>query len=317
MDISHPEPAGEGSLTNVRSCIRKRFFALCLKVLRMTKNNFFEYLFPKFCVGCGMEGVWLCQNCEEKILPVVTQVCPDCGRISEFGTYCELCRYDITFKKVKGKKKPVKVLKRKPLQGIITAAYYEEGPIREIIHHFKYNSVTELADVLVRLMCNTLKECHCDDRLLHLSEVRNDKEKDRHCEERSDAAIYFDIVTFAPLHYRRLAERGYNQAEILAQGIGKVIKPARPVGGLLVKKKKTQRQVVLKGSKRRKNLKGVFKLTKSLRPAITGKQSIVLKNKNILIIDDISTTGATLNECAKVLKEAGAKKVWGMVVARG
>lgn len=235
------------------------------------KTNFFEYLFPKFCVGCGAEGVWLCQDCEDKILPVVTQVCPDCGRISCLGKYCK------------------KYGKNKKINGIICATYYEEGPTREIIHHFKYNSVTELADYLVPFMSITF----------------------------SQNKIPIDIITFAPLHYRRLAERGYNQAEILAEGLGESCK--LPVTKLLVKTKKTERQVVLKGAKRRKNLKGVFKLTKSLRAPLAGgeKQSIVLKGKNILIIDDISTTGATLNECAKVLKEAGAKKVWGLVVAKG
>jgi competence protein ComFC len=258
-------------------------------------NFVYEYLFPKFCVGCGVEGTFLCQECEQKILPVATQVCPDCGRISEHGLYCELCRYDITYKKVPGKKKPVKIVKRKPLQGIITAAYYEEGPIREIIHHFKYNSVTELSDVLVRLLSDALLRCHC--------------------EERSDAAIYFDIVTFTPLHFRRLAERGYNQAEILAKGLG--ISTKLSVIKLLTKTKKTQRQVVLQGARRRKNLQGVFKIRSKYQELSACRQGRSIKGKNILIIDDISTTGATLNESAKVLKEAGAKKVWGLVVARG
>lgn len=75
---------------------------------------------------------------------------------------------------------------------------------------------------------------------------------------------------------------------------------------LLEKKKNTKRQVELKGRERRKNLEGVFAFKDG-----------DLKGKTIIIVDDVTTTGATLNECAKVLKKAGAKEVWGLVVARG
>lgn len=240
----------------------------------------FALLFPKFCVGCDEEGTWLCPKCQKKILKVATQVCPQCGRVSTLGLYCKLCRYDTILVKVKGEEKPKKKKIRKPLEGILTTVYFKEGPTREIIHHYKYNSVTELAKYLVPLMSETLKE--------HM--------------------LPLDIITFTPLFIKRLAERGYNQSEILAQGIGKNVKI--DVENLLTKTKSTKRQVVLKGEKRRKNLKGVFKLR-------IKNDELRIKGKNILIIDDITTTGATLNECAKTLKDAGANMVWGLVVARG
>lgn len=241
-------------------------------------------LFPKFCVGCNEEGTWLCSKCRKKILKVVTQVCPQCGRVSTLGLYCKLCRYDTVLVKVEGEEKPKKKKKRKPLGGILTTAYFKEGPTREIIHHYKYNSVTELAKYLVPLMSETLKE--------HM--------------------LPLDIITYTPLFRKRLAERGYNQSEILAQGIGKNLKI--DVENLLTKRKSTKRQVILKGKKRRENLKGVFKL-RSKNNAF--RHVLRIKGMNILIIDDITTTGATLNECAKVLKEAGANMIWGLVVARG
>lgn len=222
---------------------------------------FLDFLFPKFCVDCQVEGTFLCEDCSKNILPVITQVCPECGRISKNGKYCKNCE------------------KNKKISGILVACYYEEGPIREIIHNFKYNSATELSKILSKLMSETLKE----------------------------NKIKIDLITFVPLHFRRLASRGYNQSEILAKEIGTSCK--LQVSKLLVKTKKTKRQVELIGTKRKKNLNKVFKVEKSKVHKV--------ENKNILLIDDISTTGATLNECAAVLKAAGAKKVWGLVVARG
>ena len=229
------------------------------------KVVFLDLLFPRFCVSCGIEGTWLCASCKEDIVLVKSQLCAGCQRLSPNGRYCPKCR------------------KGKALKGIIVASYYEEGPIREMIHNFKYNSVTELDNELVDLLYQAFK---------------NFKENN----------IKIDIITFAPLHSARLAQRGYNQAEILANKLsGKTKIEVKP---LLYKNKKTKRQVELTGKKRRENLLGVFGTRmKNLESSV--------KNKKILIIDDITTTGTTLNECAKVLKDAGAKEIWGLVVARG
>lgn len=217
-----------------------------------------DYLFPKFCVGCQREGVFLCSACQKKILLVAMPTCPDCQRLSEKGRYCQKCR------------------KGKALKGIIIASYYEEGPMREIIHNFKYNSVIAFGDFLAKILANSLKNF----------------EK-------------FDLITFVPLHPRRQAQRGYNQSQILAENAAKILN--KKCENLLIKTKATKRQVGLQGAIRRKNLKGVFRV----------KKDIDINSKNIIIIDDITTTGTTLNECARSLKEAGAREVWGLVVARG
>jgi competence protein ComFC len=204
------------------------------------------------------------------------QVCIGCGRLSERGEFCQKCRFDIELIKQNGKKLK-KIKKRKPLQGIITASYFEEGPIREMIHNFKYNSALELKKDFGELLFQAFQNSN----------------------------LKIEIITFTPLHIRRLNQRGYNQSELLARELS--LKSKIPAKSLLKKRKNTLRQVELKGDKRRKNLEGVF--------AFEGRPNI--KGKNILIIDDIATTGTTLNECAKVLKKAGAKKIWGLVVARG
>lgn len=117
--------------------------------------------------------------------------------------------------------------------------------------------------------------------------------------------IHNSILTFVPMHWRRRAQRGYNHSEILARNVGKIL--GLEVEGLLVKKQATRRQAELSGAKRRTNLSGVF----------APKTNIDIKKRQIIIIDDVTTTGSTLNECAAVLKLAGAKEVWGLVVSRG
>lgn len=220
------------------------------------KNFILDLIFPRFCVGCNLEGSLLCRKCAGKIIQIKAQICPECQRLSENGKFCKKCA------------------KKFDLSGIIVAAYFEEGPIREMVHNFKYNHVLELKKELTDLLNKAVNQ-------------------------------EFDLITFTPLHHRRLAERGFNQSEVLAQELSKRVKI--PCESLLIKTKYTKRQVGLSGSKRRKNLTNVFK--------VKSNQDIV--GKKILIIDDITTTGTTLNECAKALKSAGAKEVWGMVVARG
>ena len=115
---------------------------------------------------------------------------------------------------------------------------------------------------------------------------------------------FFDCIVPVPLHKRRGAERGFNQSELLAVPISRKI--GCPVNIFSLKRKKyTVPQVSLSGEVRRKSLFGVFFCVK--------KEEII--GKNIILIDDIYTTGSTMEECSKVLKEAGAQKVWGLVVA--
>ncbi|MEI6039961.1 MAG: ComF family protein [Candidatus Berkelbacteria bacterium] len=233
-----------------------------------------DFLFPKYCVNCGSEVLstdgWVCFECTQKIVPVVSQICPECEKLSPMGEYHSNCR------------------KGKSLKGIICSTYFHEGPVREMIHNLKYNGVSELAAPLARLM----------ERALEKSEIRilNDKFDVRN----SDF-----VITYVPMHNSRKATRGYNHAEILAREIGQKLNIK--VEDLLIKKSKTRRQAELSGNARRKNLSGAFAV----------KPDICIKNCKIIIVDDVTTTGSTLNECAKVLKTAGAKEIWGLVIARG
>lgn len=253
---------------------------MVVKIFRQTKTIFLDLLFPKHCVNCGREGATVCLNCAQKIIPVVSQVCPECGKLEASSMYHEACR------------------KGKYLKGIITSAYFEEGPIREMIHNFKYNGVVELGEPLAGLMVKALKENF-------KIQISNCKSISKLKTSKFDIGNWEFVITFVPLHWRRQAQRGYNQAEILARAVGE--KMNIDVINLLTKNRSTKRQAELTGSNRRKNLGGVF----------IAQPGIRIKNKRIIIVDDVTTTGSTLNECAHVLKKAGAKEVWGLVVARG
>ncbi len=248
-------------------------FTATLKLFNSTNKLLTDLLFPRFCVGCGQEdppaGGWLCSQCAGDIVSVVSQVCPECGKLSENGQYHLKCS------------------KGKALKGIIAASYFEEGPVREMIHNLKYNGVTELVKPLGEMMAKVLR--------------------DEICEMRDKTLISQNsfLLTFTPLHWRRKAQRGYNQSELLAREIGKNLNI--DVMALLIKKKSTKRQVELQGSARRENLKDVF----------VAREGLDIAKKKIIIVDDVYTTGSTLNECARVLKKEGVKEVWGLVIARG
>lgn len=112
------------------------------------------------------------------------------------------------------------------------------------------------------------------------------------------------LVISVPLHKRRLRWRGFNQAEVLASAaFGENISNYM---GKLVRVKYTKPQVKLSEAERQNNIKDCF--------VWEGEK---LNGRNIILIDDVVTTGATINEAARVLKENGAGKVWGLVAAKG
>ncbi len=106
-----------------------------------------------------------------------------------------------------------------------------------------------------------------------------------------------DEVTFIPMTKSALKERGYNQTKMIADEVHK--QSGIPINNILIKVKNTRSQKSLKGAERKNNIKGAFQV----------KENIDLKGKCILIVDDLCTTGSTLSEAARVLKEAGAEKV--------
>ena len=114
-----------------------------------------------------------------------------------------------------------------------------------------------------------------------------------------------DMIIPVPLHENRLRDRGFNQAELLALSITQSTN-IPTVSGLLFRKKNTHPQFDLPKTQRLKNVRGAFEV----------RGSKLIKNKNILLIDDIYTTGATAAECTRVLKSAGAASVHILTLSR-
>jgi len=161
---------------------------------------------------------------------------------------------------------------------MLIAADYRTGPTKELIHNFKYSGIREVGPVLAGVLIQRLQA----------GKIRGEK-----------------VLVPVPLHSRRQRQRGFNQAEILARYVSRRLNIP---GGIALKRKlNTKSQVELSGREWRKNLAGAF---------VCGDQELV-KGKTVILVDDVSTTGATLEECAKVLRAAGARQVWGLVVARG
>jgi ComF family protein len=151
-----------------------------------------------------------------------------------------------------------------------------EGTLREIIHALKYSGRHSLARPLAERMRERGREL--------LEEI--------------------DCVVPVPLHWRREYQRGFNQAREIARHLGP------PVVEALRRCRATRAQIELAADRRRENVAGAFAVRRGwLRdPAIRGKA--------VLLIDDVSTTGATLESCAAVLKDRGASEVFALTAAR-
>jgi ComF family protein len=120
---------------------------------------------------------------------------------------------------------------------------------------------------------------------------------------RQDGGVV-DLIVPVPLGLARLAERGYNQAALLAWPVALALGiPYRPKS--LCRVRETRSQVGLKLSERQKNVQGAF-----------GARGAWVAGKVVLVVDDVTTSGSTLNACATALKEAGASAVYGLTLAR-
>lgn len=119
----------------------------------------------------------------------------------------------------------------------------------------------------------------------------------------------YDIIIPIPINKKRKQERKYNQTEIIAKQISKNFSNLNYENNLLIKVKDIIPQSKLTKNQRITNIKNAFEINKN-------KMSLTIKNKNIILFDDIYTTGSTVNECSKLLKKAGAKKIGVLTIAK-
>lgn len=224
----------------------------------------FDLLFPTVCTGCRSYGVLLCNNCFNSIEPA-QQFCIGCQKPNSNGKTCADC---------------LASNKLVPEQ-LFCASNYKQELTSKIIGTLKYVGVKNLANTCAKIGSDFLFKSSEPDQLFYLKQV-----------------FY---ITYIPMHKNKQIARGFNQAELIANSVGKML--SMPVLTLLQKNRKTKAQMGLNEDQRLNNLNGAF-------------TAFECANKNILLIDDVITTGSTIRECAKELKKAGANKVYCLAIAR-
>lgn len=158
--------------------------------------------------------------------------------------------------------------------------YLSRGPVREFIHRFKYERHFHLRHQLAAWLAETLQ----DQRI---------------------STQPGDALVPVPLHSARFREREFNQAEVLARLLAK--RSGLPLLPCLRRIRYTTTQTRLDRHERMENLRGAFRVRQSPR----------VKGRHLILVDDVLTTGSTVDECARVLREAGAASVRVVTVARG
>src|SRR4030042_1593057 len=207
-----------------------------------------DILFPRYCVGCGKEGSFICDSCLRLQPLIIFPVCPLCGRPQPSGITCSDC---IRWKaKIDGIRSPFRF----------------EGVIQQAVYQLKYRNLRSIAPMLAGFLYDFMK----------INPIQG------------------DVLVPVPLHRSRIRERGYNQSALLATELAK-LSGLPVIQNSLVKHAKSSPQARSSSvDERKKNVSGVFSIRDER-----------LKGNGVILIDDVSTSGATLDACAGALKEAG------------
>ncbi|MFA6427616.1 MAG: ComF family protein [Candidatus Magasanikbacteria bacterium] len=221
-----------------------------------------DIVFPMYCLGCNVEGSFVCEQCFKTLDLSGVFCCPVCHAKQPDGVCCEACR------------------PQSSLDLHIAITPYQEHSLKgNIIHTLKYSYAQDILGT-------------CEKIFLHFL---------------SRYKLEADFLIPIPLHKRRYAERGFNQAELLAQIISNIMHI--PLLKPLKRSRHTKQQAKLNRGGRLTNLANAFEIEET--------QKDMIKNKTIIIVDDVFTTGSTMQECAKVLKENNATQTIGFTIARG
>ena len=251
-------------------------FNLLIKI----KDAIFDILFPPICVNCRK---YITQS-KQKITDISELICAECLTRIKINTslFCPFCRARLADnKKICNHSK-----KNFPYYYFLAATgNYDDPILRNLIHCFKYRKFENLAPLLGELTVNYFENL----KLIGKS---------------TDKPINYIIIPI-PLHFWREKQRGFNQSKLIAEYIAKKLN-LRLVDNLK-RAKNNKPQVESKNSEERnKNVEGIFKIT----------NSDLIRGKNIILIDDVFTSGATINEAVKILKENGAKKIIALAIAK-
>lgn len=218
-----------------------------------------DILFPRYCVGCGKEGAFICAPCLLSQPLLMPPVCPLCGRPQASGILCPDC-----------------IRWRAEIDGI-RSPFRFEGVIQQAVYQLKYRNLRAITPMLAGFLYDFMKA----------------------------TPLQGDTLVPVPLHKSRIRERGYNQSALLATELEKLSGLPVILNSLVKHEKSIPQARSANVEERKKNVSGVFSV---------GDER--LAGKSVILIDDVATSGATLDACAGVLKEAGALSVWGLTLAR-
>lgn len=217
-----------------------------------------DLLFPKFCLGCGKFGSYICSSCFLKIHPLPYLKCPVCSRASIDGITHPRCK------------------KRFGLDRVISFFPYT-GIVQKAIKIIKYRYAYKVTGDLLRSVS---------------------------LPELPKQSVFIPI----PLYPSRRRFRGFNQAEIIARVLSKRFDISVRTD-IIDRIRKTVPQVDMKNRKERlSNMKGVFRVNEASIKSV--------QQSTIILVDDVFTTGATMQSACGLIKRAGVKTLWGLTIAQ-
>ena len=259
---------------------------------RLAATLFFTF-FPADCRICGspllrVSRLPVCETCLTALRPLQGSYCAVCGAALHLPGYLD--REEADRGEANGGEVRCLLCQRidPPFERAVAYGSYAGG-LRDLIHVLKFEQVRPAAAVLGRVLAETIANL---EKAMPVGTI---------------------VVVPVPLHTSKQAQRGFNQAEMIARSALKQLSRPNPnskrfdlLTGVLLREGDTESQIGLTSHQRRENLRGAF--------AVSDPTRIV--NRDILLIDDVYTTGTTACECARVLLRAGAARVWVATVAR-
>jgi len=278
-------------------------------------NWIFDVIFPKVCLGCGkFTGIrkarlrpatsgnpntpiriadfdYVCRKCFREIRLKSNLECIGCKKQTHLGLTCARCtkgnRIDPEQSREDSSRRASAPY---GIDQLIIAAELSDPLVEKMLKIYKYSFILDMAAPLSAIA----KKC--------IKKLASKK-----------ISLFEDnpLLIPVPLHKKRLNWRGFNQSQLIAQNISDSLLVSLGEG-ILVRNKDAKRQADIKVREERlQNIRGNFVIT----------DYKIIKGRTVILVDDICTTGATLNECARVLKNppagGGVKKVIGFVIARG
>jgi competence protein ComFC len=237
-----------------------------------------HFIYPPICYICSkhIDNKGLCIDCYQSLVFVGSDICSSCG--FSFYNYKDNSNPEINTNE--GLKICLSCLHQPKIFSSFSYCFLYNEAIFKLVNQFKYLDNTNLKYYLVNFLQPKFIKQNFKD---------------------------IDIVIPVPIFWLRMFKRKFNHSAYLAQLIADIYSFSyNPF--ILQKIKHTKPQMQLNGLSRLKNLKNTF--------SVNTKYNNLLKNKKILLIDDVVTTGSTIYECSKILKRAGAKEVHILVLAR-